>query len=178
MNMNFENKCEAAAFYACKLGYAIIPIHFITNEGKCSCGNEDCSSKGKHPIGKLVPNGVKDATKDPEKILEWWSEYPDANIGIATGAVSGVEVLDIDPRNNGFNTLEQIKNSINNFGSNHEVKTGGDGLHLYFSYSGKKVNPKLLLGIDFQSDGKYVLAPPSNHISGKSYVWQSRGDSL
>ena len=99
------------------------------------------------------------------------------NIGIATGLISGIEVLDIDPRNNGFNTLEQIKSSINNFNSEHQVKTGGNGLHLYFKYTGKKVNPKLLTGIDFQTDGKYVIAPPSNHISGKNYEWQS-GDDL
>ena len=50
----------------------------------------------------MTPTGHKEATHDPEQIESWWSQWPDANIGIATGEISGLLVLDIDEKNGGF----------------------------------------------------------------------------
>src|SRR4029453_3214113 len=54
--------------------------------------------RAKHP---LTQHGFKDATTAPARIQQWWRQTPDANIGIATGSVSGLLVVDIDPRNGG-----------------------------------------------------------------------------
>src|SRR6266545_7546302 len=51
----------------------------------CSCGDRDCPQFAKHPIGVLVPHGVKDATTNRARILAWWTSHSLANIGLATG---------------------------------------------------------------------------------------------
>jgi len=52
-----------------------------------------CKPRGKEP---LTPHGFKDATTDPSRIREYWGRWPDANIGIPTGPVSGLFVVDCD----------------------------------------------------------------------------------
>src|SRR5262249_60463965 len=50
-----------------------------------------CQPRGKAPA---CDAGLHAATTDPERINRWWRAFPDLNIGIATGAVSRVFVLD------------------------------------------------------------------------------------
>lgn len=52
---------------------------------------------GKAPHAGLAPHGLKDATTDPTIIRRWWAAVPNANVGVVTGATSGVWVLDADP---------------------------------------------------------------------------------
>src|ERR1700731_4445185 len=84
---------DHAQQYAAR-GWHVFPLHWITSRGKCSCGKR-CSSPGKHPYGRLVPDGHLNATTDAATIEAWWAEVPEANIGIATGP-SGLTVLDVD----------------------------------------------------------------------------------
>jgi hypothetical protein len=84
------NMLDAALAYA-QRGWAVLPLHTVRN-GQCSCGNTTCSSPGKHPH---TTHGVKDATTDKATIEQWWSQWPEANIGIATGAISRLVVLDV-----------------------------------------------------------------------------------
>src|SRR4051812_47190446 len=58
-------------------GFAVLPLYEITPEGGCACGRP-CRSPGKHPV---VKHGVKEATKDPETIRQWFNTWPTANIG-------------------------------------------------------------------------------------------------
>ena len=58
---------------------------------------------------KLQQNGSKDATTDEEKITIIWAEHPDANIGIATGKISNLTVLDLDDASDAKN-LKEIGN--------------------------------------------------------------------
>src|SRR5207247_1037904 len=75
-------------------------------DGHCTCGWQDCGSPGKHP---RTPNGVYDATTDPAVIIRWWGRWPNANVGVATGAASGVIVLDVDPRHGGDDSLVDLE---------------------------------------------------------------------
>src|SRR6266478_8982211 len=86
-----DSLLDSALSYA-KRGWHVFPIHWPTN-GKCSCNNPNCENQAKHP---LTQSGFKNATTDPKIISEWWAKWPSANIGIATGAVSGIVVVDID----------------------------------------------------------------------------------
>jgi len=52
--------------------------------------------------------GFKDATTDVEQIRKWWTEFPDANIGIATGVVSNLIVLDLDKKNDGLENFQMM----------------------------------------------------------------------
>jgi hypothetical protein len=118
-------------------------------------------------------HGYKDATRDETQIREWWTRWPEANIGIPTGAVSGCDVLDIDPRHGGEISLEELESQYGKLPETAEQLTGGGGRHLLFRHQegvGCKVG--ILPGIDVRGDGGYILVAPSNHISGRRYAWE------
>ncbi len=151
-------------------GWKILPVHSITAGGKCTCNNRECPTKGKHP---RISNWQKDATIDETQIRQWWSLWPDANIGILTGVDSGLWALDVDPRNGGNESLSDLINEIGELPKTMRVSTGGDGTHYYFSWPKKKTKfkGKIKKGIDIKSTGGYIIAPPSNHHSGGKYEW-------
>jgi putative DNA primase/helicase len=118
---------------------------------------------------------VKDATTDEATIRQWWQQWPDANSGIATGAVSGLVVLDVDPRHGGEESLQQLIDAHNgDFPETVTSLTGGGGGHFYFASPGVLVRNRvgLMPGLDIRGDGGYVVAPPSLHVSGQLYVWE------
>lgn len=158
-----NNNLEYALGYARK-GLHVFPCHSIRN-GKCSCGIEKCSNQGKHP---RTLNGFKDATIDENKIVRYWGENPDANIGCATGEISGIVVLDIDIKHNRSSKEFKIPPTA-------VVKTGGGGEHLFFKYPGKNIkstNGQVFgIGVDIKADGGYVILAPSLHLSGNRYEW-------
>jgi Bifunctional DNA primase/polymerase, N-terminal/Primase C terminal 1 (PriCT-1) len=93
---------EFALWYA-QSGMAILPLHWPVRHERsyrCSCGRRDCTSPAKHPFGRLAKKGLQDASKDPVKIASWFGQGQ-LNIGIATGVVSGIIALDVDPRHDG-----------------------------------------------------------------------------
>src|SRR4029434_8873190 len=98
---------EAAVFYA-KQGWAVIPLHHIDEKGNCSClypAKPVCKSAGKHPVWQ---DWGTHASTWPYVVENHWENYPKANIGLATGAKSGVVVLDIDT-NKGKQGSESFK---------------------------------------------------------------------
>jgi putative DNA primase/helicase len=101
--------------------------------------------------------------------------WPEANIGLAAGGKSDLVVIDIDPRNGG---TDSIKDLISEYGTlPHTVisHTGGNGFHFLYRYPTPTGIAKRVLanGVDLVSDGGYIVAPPSNHISGGEYRWAS-----
>jgi hypothetical protein len=161
-----------ALHYASALGWKIFPLHTPVDEGVCSCGKADCQSIGKHP---RTPRGLKDATTDPEQIKRWWQKWPDANIGIATGAVSGLLVIDVDPRHGGWQGLEEFfKRTGEVFPPTVEVITGSGGRHFFFRMPDADIRNSagnLGAGLDVRANGGYVVAAPSVHASGNRYQW-------
>lgn len=160
---------EHALEYAA-LGLRVLPLHHILPDGTCSCGAHACASPGKHP---RTTSGVKAATTDPVMIERWWSADPEANIGIATGAESGCFVIDVDEKSGGYDSLAEACAKYGDINDTWYAETGGGGLHFYFKHPGGVVKNKVgaLKGIDIRGDGGYVVAPPSNHKSGRSYKW-------
>lgn len=158
-----ENILNSALHYA-RLGWAIFPCHSIRN-GKCSCGKSDCKNPGKHP---RTEHGFIDATTDVSKIIKWWSEYPDANIGCATGSKSGIIVFDIDIKHGRSPKEFQFPPTV-------VSKTGGGGWHYFLKSKGefiKSTNGEIFgKGIDIKADSGYVILDPSSHISGSNYEW-------
>lgn len=155
---------RAALKYAEELGFASFP----------------CKPRGKTPLTK---HGCKDAICDPVQIKESWERWPDANLGIATGAVSGIVVLDVDPRHGGDDTLETLQIEHGKLPDTPTVLTGGGGFHFYFRHPGGVVSnsaSQVGQGIDVRGEGGYVIAPPSIHESGNRYLWEvsSRIDEI
>lgn len=163
---------HAALAYAAQ-GWKIFPCHTpIFAEGqptRCSCSKaERCGTIGKHP---RTLNGLSDATSDPAKITQWWTMFPDANIG-GLPASAGLIAFDLDS--------DQALTSARDLGlfaePTYEVKTG-NGTHRYYRSepleSGAAIN-----GIVVRSARGYVLLPPSLHASGRRYEVSDASDPI
>lgn len=106
---------------------------------------------------------------DIDLIKSWWTFYPYANIGIVTGQVSGIIVVDID-------SLEGHRAYIALFGKIHCTvqQNTGNGCHLIFKHPGNqeyRTIPRIYTDIDIKADGGYILVPPSIHPNGSQYRW-------
>jgi hypothetical protein len=175
---------DAALGYASR-GIPVLPLHYplphrsglqpVTGDQRpavgtgCSCRDPDCGQPAKHPLGALVPHGVKDATTNRARVLAWWTRHPQANIGLATG--HAFDVLDVDgPR--GAQAIQELAatHGLRSFGP--LVRTGGGGWHYYLAPTGLGNNrPRDLEHVDWRGRGGYVVAPPSRHASGHPYEW-------
>ena len=143
---------EYALAYA-KLGWSIFPI----------------KTKEKKPKIKWEKYQREKATE--EQIKNWWKKWPDANIGIVTGAISGIIAIDID-------SMQGREAYINQFGELHGTisqRTGKpEALQLIFKhpkdqdYSNRA---RMLPDVDVRGDGGYIVAAPSIHPNGVQYQW-------
>jgi hypothetical protein len=170
---NVKTKLLDAALRMATIG----PIVLLSGvkAGKCSCGNPECNSPGKHPITR---NGCKDASQDPETIAKWFTKHPDANVGLATGL--GIVVIDIDgPEGEAVLNSEQKK--LGQLPETMEVTTG-KGRHLYYRKPLDTVisnsKPKHWKKIDIRGDGGYVVTPPSLHVSGRRYEFVNESNPV
>jgi hypothetical protein len=161
----------AAIAYA-RRGWRVFPIWPIRN-GQCACGRPCGRDAGKHPIAALAPRGVRDATTGEPMITVRWTTCPDASIGIATGAVSGLLVLDVDGEG-GEASLAALEREHGPLPGTPIALTG-KGRHLYFAAPRGVPVPnrvRFLPGLDLRGDGGYVVAPPSTHLTRHVYAWK------
>lgn len=155
-------------------GFAILPIWGM-KDGHCACpdGAKCQRSPGKHPNARLVPQGVKNATRDKSILREWFRRFPNGNWAIRSGeAIAGggyLVVLDVDPRNGGDASLGQLPSPPP---ETWTQESGGVGGRHYLLRSptpadGRTVGP----GLDLIGQNKYILVDPSVHPSGNPYIW-------
>jgi hypothetical protein len=145
---------RAAIAYAERLGWAVLPC------------------RGKRP---LTGHGVHDASRDIETIAHWWRQHPAANIGVACGTASGIDVVDVDGEA-GRATLAEAEATCAPLPATPRQVTGSSGLHVVFAYDparpiGNRVRG--LPGIDTRSDAGYVVVSPSTHPNGRLYRWDA-----
>lgn len=122
-----------------------------------------CVPGAKRP---LVKRGFHEATTNPETVAGWWQRWPSANIGIPTGPISGIEVVDVDVAASGtgypaFRTAHQQGLTT---GWEALIRTPSGGLHAYFQAATDEAQPSWQVArahIDFRGAGGYVIAPPS-----------------
>jgi hypothetical protein len=152
-------------------GLSVVPLHTPTAAG-CSCWKgRACLTPGKHPrLDEWKPLQARPATE--AEAVAWWTRWPAANVGIITGVVSHLCVLDVDPRNGGDDTLAEL-DAIGAVmpDDNAVVETGSLGLHHYFRLEAPLAKAAPFEGIEVQADGGLVVAPPSLHHSGRHYQW-------
>jgi hypothetical protein len=178
---------DAALGYASR-GIPVLPLHYplphhrgvqpVGDDGQlthpavgmgCSCRDPSCGQVAKHPLGALVPHGLKDATINRARVLAWWTQQPQANIGLATG--HRFDVLDIDGPT-GAQAMRTFASAHALHSSGPLVRTGGGGWHYYLAPTGLgNVHPQGLEQVDWRGRGGYVVAPPSHHRSGHPYQW-------
>ena len=133
----------------------------------------------KQPLGRLVPRGMLDATIDITLIRSWWARHPNAGVGIAL-AQSGLVAVDVDPRNGGTETFEQLQRDHGSLRSDVMAFTGGGGEHHVFVVPhGHQVSLPGTLGpgVDVKANG-YIVAEPSVHPSGRAYGWEASSSPL
>jgi bifunctional DNA primase/polymerase-like protein/AAA domain-containing protein len=152
---------DAALGLAQQLGWAVFPL----------------ARGGKTP---LTEHGCKDATTDVARIIEWWTSEPRANIGIATGAASGITVLDVDVKpwheKHGDNTLAALVAEHGALPRTPRQKTWSGGEHYVFAYAEGVGNSAGRVGehLDIRGEGGYVVVAPSVvEEDGRSgeYAW-------
>ena len=169
---------EAATDYINR-GWWVFPLHSVNKDGSCTCGEKSCGDIGKHP---RVQRGLKEASRDLAKIEEWFGPgAPLSNIGVVTGEISGITVLDIDIGDGKFGA-ESWAEAIKEHGEPVTLtsQTGSGGMHVIFQYNSalKTASNVLGKGVDCRNDGGYIVAPPSQHRSGRSYKWVDFNESL
>lgn len=160
--MTTQSLLEAALQYAGR-GWRVIPVYGFA-DGKCQCGKDCGDSAGKHPRIRKNADGTWGWT-DPALIKKHWRRHPHSNIALETGR--GLVVVDLD-------TAEQrelLRSLWTAHGGSPETLAAstGRGAHLYFSgeLSGSHYLDDLLI----RGASSYVIAPPSNHRSGRTYQW-------
>ena len=171
---------NAALDYA-KRGLKVFPVHGIV-DGVCTCGDPECpeSQRGKHPV---LSRGFLVASTQERQVREWWTKYPNANIGARTGRVGGFLVIDEDEPGacDGMfpDGAEIVCEAITRTGRK------GGGHHYWFRVNGEAIQSRSPVsadhpGVDVKSDGGYVILPPSRHVSGREYAWhvEPDGDSI
>ena len=143
------NELLNAALYYASLGWSVIPIR----------------PKDKKPALKWEQYQTGRASE--EQIRDWWKKWPRANVGVITGGISGIIVLDVD----GPEGRESIADK--DLPPTTCAITGSGGYHYIFKHPGGEVRnfARRLPGLDLRGDGGYIVAPPSVHPSGGIYEW-------
>jgi len=121
------------------------------------------SGKSIIPVGRdkrplLKWQEFQDRIATPEEVRSWWNRWPTANIGIVTGKISSLTVVDVEKGGD-----------ISRFPKTLTIETGGGGRHLYYEYYPIKNRARVFPLTDIRSDGGYVVAPNSIHASGNKY---------
>jgi len=124
-----------------------------------------CDPQQKRPWTRT---GFKAATTDRTQIISWWTSHPNAAIGMPTGTVSGLVVIDLDkrPDKDGVAAFRALEAPYGRCPRTPVVRTPGGGQHLYFRHPGgthriPSTANKLAVGVDVRGDGGYVLVSPS-----------------
>jgi len=148
-------------------GWATFPVYGI-REGVCTCREgAECGNPGKHPI---PARGVHEATIDEARLDRWAKANPGCNVGVATGRISGIAVVDVDPKHGGPASHEALRGRVK-LPRTLRALTGSGGWHDYYRVPDGCPTMQLAPGIDLRGDGAYVVAPPSVHVSGNAYKW-------
>ncbi len=150
--MNTTPPCLDEALRLIGLGYSVLPINPVD----------------KKPLADLVPNGVKNATKNETVVRTWWHARPDANLAVETTRCC---VVDIDPcdgkPNEWLSTLDEP------LVTNMTSTTPRGGSHLWFADPTgvlKNSASKLAPNVDTRATNGYVLVAPSI-VNGHPYQW-------
>ncbi len=160
---------RASALALASLGFAVFPL----------------AHDGRTP---LVKGGVHSASRDPSQIEAWWSQWPDANIGLACGPTSGVLALDIDRKGgkDGYADLLELEAEFGPLPATVGSRTPSGGGHRLFAHPlGLKVPNRVGLkrygsdgarrvyaGLDTRAEGGFICVPPSMK-GGLKYSWLS-----
>lgn len=162
------SKFGLAALEYAKKGWYVIPL----------------TKKSKAP--PMIKEWQNQATIDENIIRGWWTKWPDANVGIVVGELSGMIILDIDSPNHGTNKEKGIdgEESLKKLLETHcgtipptlTASTPSGGKHLFFKYpTGVTISnssSRLAPGLDIKSNNGFIVVAPSITLQGE-YIWDN-----
>lgn len=148
-------------------GLYILPLCWPNAAGVCGYGqggHRNEKGAGKAP---LTPRGVLDSSNDPRRAWEWWSKWPNANIGIDLKKSRLVCIAPDSPEWEAAFHEAGLPDTVT-------AQSGGGEGHFHYYYQRPDDCPTLRINksaqYDIQSEG-YMVAPPSLHLSGRHYTW-------
>lgn len=172
-----SNETLEAALYYLNRGWSVIPGHAANEDGFCTCRQDyDCDRPGKHP--RVRWSEFKDRRPTEGEVRRWFTrpDWQPSTVIIITGRISNLVVLDVDPRHGGDESLRDWEQKHEELPLTPRSLTGGGGVHYLFAYPEEDVETVdgFLPGLDVRSDGNgYIVAPPSPHMSGRAYAWDT-----
>lgn len=149
--VDMDTPLNAALDYLTKFSLSVIPV-----------------SKDKKPFIKWEEYQRRLPTT--EEVKKWWQDFPEAQVGIVTGILSGLCAFDTDDADADKAFQELIPDSL----LVPTVTTPRGGRHYYFKCTDPALtNKAMLLGkkMDFRANGGYILAPPSTNGRGNQYAY-------
>src|SRR3954469_22922284 len=150
-----DDVCRMAQNLARNRGYAVFPL-----------GKNKAPTRPEKDNGK----GYQDATTDPDQIAWLWRNWPGIYIGVATGAKSGIDLVDVDngelPPNaeqKDFDVRDAAawwwRDNYHRIPLTRAFESGRRGIHLAFQHANGMRNSqsRINLGVDVRGDGGYWL---------------------
>ena len=119
-----------------------------------------CFPCGRHKR-PTCPHGFQDAVVDPDQLEDLWHRHPGQLVGVATGAKSGISVLDIDKKHRPAHEWWAAHRDRLLPTRVHRTRSGG--LHLIFRHREGIRNSEGIIakGIDTRGEGGYCIWWPS-----------------
>ena len=107
-------------------------------------------------------------------VESWFNNLSGAGVGVVTGRISGIVVLDIEAY-----CKIPIEEILRRYPTQLVARSGGGGYHLYFSYprTATRVSNRVGVfeGADIRADGGFIVAAPTTHPNGQKYEWIQKG---
>lgn len=111
---------------------------------------------------------------DSETVHNWFNHLSGAGVGLVTGRVSNIVVLDVESY-----CKTPIEELIKKYPTQMVSKTGSGGYHLFYQYPQNisKVSNRVGVfdGADIRADGGFIVLPPTVHPNGNRYKWVRQG---
>ncbi len=181
-NTDFDASAEGdppklrAALQSVAEDIPVLALYGVADAICDSSKGSECPSAGKHPYPRFSPNGVHSATLDAATIRMWYAKDTLINFGQVMGGERNIICVDVDPRNDGDATYHDLLEAHGDdaFPATREKTTGGGGWHKLYRLSKQikgtgELKAQLGPGIDVKGAGGYIVAPFSEHASGRSY---------
>ena len=150
---------DRALMYRIKYGYSVVPMGYFKSNGE---------DKGKKR--PLIKSWKPYQTELPsiEQITEWWTEWPNAMIGVITGKLSGICTIDVDDEE-GFKAMEDIlPDSL--LIPTYNTPSGGCQMVFKMPDFDLRLAVRNVPGCDLRAEGGIAIFPPSKNSSGE-YKW-------
>jgi len=162
---------EAAVELAAR-GWAVFPTRDRDKPPRPSCAGcrREPRCRGPHECGHELCHGVLDASTDLERVVDWFTRFPAANLGARVP--TGLVVLDIDPRHGGDDQLAALVAEHGQLPATLSVRTGSGGWHYYMRASHAATQSRLPAGVELKTPRGFCIMPPSVHpATGQPYEW-------